>query len=66
VGTDNGQTSRLKQLNNTLRQRISHLVRKILSLSKKRKNYIGVIWYFVYHDNASLTPVISLALQDYP
>jgi peptide/nickel transport system substrate-binding protein len=35
-------------------QRISRLVRKTLSFSKKRENHIGAIWYFVHHYNASL------------
>jgi hypothetical protein len=39
VGKDSGQTSRIERLNNTLRQRISRLVRKMLSCSKKRENY---------------------------
>jgi IS1 family transposase len=54
VGKDSGQTSRIERLTNTLRQRISRLVRKTLSFSKKRENHIGAIWYFVHHDNASL------------
>jgi hypothetical protein len=54
VGKDSGQTSHIERLNNTLRQRISRLVRKTLSFSKKRENHIGAIWYFVHHYNASL------------
>jgi IS1 family transposase len=54
VGKASGQTSRIERLNNTLRQRISRLVRKALSFSKKVENHIGVIWYFVHHYNASL------------
>jgi IS1 family transposase len=54
VGKDSGQTSRIERLNNTLRQRISRLVRKPLSFSKKRENHIGAIWYFVHHYHASL------------
>jgi IS1 family transposase len=54
VGKDSGQTSRIERLNNTLRQRISRLVRKILSFSKKWENHIGVIWSFVHRYNASL------------
>jgi IS1 family transposase len=41
----------IERLNNTLRQRMSRLVRKTLSFSKKRENHIGAIWYFVHHDN---------------
>jgi IS1 family transposase len=54
VGKDSGQTSRIERLNNTLRQRISRLVRKTLSFSKKRENHIDAIWSFVHHYNASL------------
>ncbi len=38
----------------TLRQRVSRMVRKTLSFSKNVANYIGAIWYFVHHYNASL------------
>jgi IS1 family transposase len=54
VGKASGQTSHIERLNNTLRQRISRLVRKALSFSKKVENHIGAIWYFVHHYNASL------------
>ena len=37
----------IERLNNTLRQRISRLVRKSLSFSKKIENHIGAIWYFI-------------------
>jgi IS1 family transposase len=54
VGKESGQTSHIERLNNTLRQRISRLVRKTLSFSKKLENHIGAIWYFIHHYNASL------------
>jgi len=54
VGKESGQTSHIERLTNTLRQRISRLVRKTLSFSKKVENHIGAIWYFVHHYNASL------------
>lgn len=54
VGKDSGQTSHIERLNNTLRQRMSRLVRKALSFSKKIENHIGAIWYFVHAYNASL------------
>ncbi len=44
----------IERLNNTLRQRISRLVRKTRSFSKKLENHIGAIWYFIHHYNASL------------
>lgn len=38
----------------TLRQRVSRLVRKTLSFSKNLANHIGAIWYFIHHSNVSL------------
>lgn len=55
VGKETGQTSYIERFNNTLRQRVSRLVRKTLSFSKKLENHIGAIWLFIHHYNASLT-----------
>jgi len=55
VGKETGKTSYIERLNATLRQRISRLVRKTLSFSKKLVNHIGAIWYFVHHYNHSLS-----------
>ena len=52
VEKESGKTSYIERLNNTLRQRISRLVRKSLSFSKKLENHIGAIWYFVHHYNS--------------
>jgi insertion element IS1 protein InsB len=54
VGKESGGTSKIERFNNTMRQRISRLVRKTLSFSKKLVNHIGAIRLFVHHDNASL------------
>jgi IS1 family transposase/transposase-like protein len=54
VGKETGQTNHIERFNCTLRQRISRLVRKALSFSKKLENHIGAIWYFIHHYNASL------------
>lgn len=54
VGKETGKTSYIERFNNTMRQRISRLVRKTLSFSKKLENHIGAIWYFIHHYNASL------------
>ncbi len=54
VSKTSGLTNYIERLNCTLRQRISRLVRKTLSFSKKLENHIGVIWYFIHHYNASL------------
>ena len=34
--------------------RVSRLVRRTLSFSKKLDNHIGAIWYLIHHYNASL------------
>ena len=54
VGKETGKTSHIERFNCTMRQRISRLVRKTLSFSKKIENHIGAIWYFVHHYNAML------------
>lgn len=54
VGKETGKTSYIERLKNTFRQRIGRLVRKTLSFSKKLKNHIGAIWYFINHYNALL------------
>lgn len=57
VGKETGQTNHIERLNNTFRQRISRLVRKGLSFSKKLDNHIGAIWYFIQCYNTELTKV---------
>jgi IS1 family transposase len=54
VGKESGKTNHIEKFNNTLRQRISRLVRKTLSFSKKLENHIGAIWYFIHYYNAYL------------
>ena len=56
VGKESGQTNHIERFNNTMRQRISRLVRDTLSFSKKIENHIGAIWMFIHHYNASLVP----------
>ena len=51
VGKDSGLTSYIERFNNTLRQRVSRLVRKTLSFSKKLENHIGAIWTFIHEYN---------------
>lgn len=51
VGKETGKTNYIERFNCTLRQRISRLVRKTLSFSKKLENHIGAIWYFIHHYN---------------
>ena len=54
VVQETGKTSYIERFNNTLRQRVSRLVRKTLSFSKSLNNHIGAIWYFIHHYNLSL------------
>lgn len=54
VGKETGQTNHIERFNCTLRQRVSRLVRKTLSFSKKLSNHIGAIWYFIHHYNATI------------
>ncbi|XHX81185.1 MAG: IS1 family transposase [Stenomitos frigidus ULC029] len=69
VGKETGLTSYIERFNNTLRQRVSRLVRKTLSFSKDVNNHIAAIWNFIHHynerrrqliaRNRSLSPVLS-------
>ena len=45
------KTNHLARFNNTLRQRVSRLVREALSFSKKLANHIGAIKLFICHYN---------------
>src|SRR5262245_14112136 len=45
------KTNHSECFNNTLRQRVSRLVREKLSFSKKLANHIGAIKFFICHDN---------------
>ncbi|MFM2313357.1 MAG: hypothetical protein RLZZ04_2633 [Cyanobacteriota bacterium] len=53
VDKNSGFTSYIERFNCTLRQRISRLVRKSLSFSKKLDNHIAAIWNFIHHYNAT-------------
>ena len=59
VGKESGQTNHVERLNNTFRQRISRLVQKTLSFSKKIENHIGAIWLFFHHYNVSIHASIT-------
>jgi IS1 family transposase/transposase-like protein len=52
------KTNHIERFNNTLRQRVSRLVRGTLAFSKKLANHIGAIKFFLCHYN--LTRVASL------
>jgi insertion element IS1 protein InsB len=51
VDKGSGLTSYIERFNNTLRQRVSRLVRRTLSFSKKLDNHINAIWNFIHHYN---------------
>lgn len=61
VDKDSGFTSYIERFNCTLRQRVSRLVRKCLSFSKKLENHIAAIWNFVHHYNATRRRKLGLA-----
>jgi len=54
VGKETGQTNHIERSNCTLRQRISILVRKTLSFSKKQENHVVAIKYFIWNFNLAL------------
>jgi insertion element IS1 protein InsB len=45
------KTNHIERFNNTMRQRVSRLVRDTLAFSKKLANPIGAIKYFICHYN---------------
>ena len=45
------KTNHVEHFNNTLRQRVSRLVRETLSFSKKLANHVGAIKFFICHYN---------------
>ncbi|MFM7425548.1 MAG: IS1 family transposase [Elainella sp.] len=55
VSKQSGLTNYIERFNPTLRQRVSRLVRKALSFSRKVENPIGAIWYFIHHYNESIS-----------
>ena len=52
------QTNHIERFNNTLRQRVSRLVREALSFSKKLANHIGAIKLFICHYNLAKAPAL--------
>ena len=59
VGKETGLTSYIERFNNTLRQRVSRLVRKTLSFSKNLANHIAAIWNFIHHSNEQIRLQLS-------
>ncbi|BAU09987.1 IS1 transposase (plasmid) [Leptolyngbya sp. NIES-3755] len=58
VDKSSGLTSYIERFNNTLRQRVSRLVRKTLSFSKKVDNHIAAIWNFIHHYNEQQSSIL--------
>ena len=50
----------IERFNLTLRQRISRLVRKTLSFSKKIEAHIGAIWNFIHNYNAEIASKLAI------
>jgi insertion element IS1 protein InsB len=51
------KTNHIERFNNTLRQRVSRLVRSALSFSKKLANHVGAIKLFICHYNLTRATV---------
>jgi insertion element IS1 protein InsB len=54
------KTNHIERFNNTLRQRVSRLVRETLSFSKKLANHIGAIKHFMCHYNLMRTAALPV------
>jgi insertion element IS1 protein InsB len=54
------KTNHIERFNNTLRQRVSRLVRETLSFSKKLANHIGAIKHFICHYNLMRTTALPV------
>jgi insertion element IS1 protein InsB len=54
------KTNHIERFNNTLRQRLSRLVRETLSFSKKLAHHIGSIKYFICHYNLTRAAALSV------
>ena len=54
------KTNHIERFNNTLRQRVSRLVRDTLAFSKKLANHIGAIKYFICHHNLTRAPALPV------
>ena len=54
------KTHHIERFNNTMRQRVSRLVRETLSFSKKLVNHIGAIKFFICHYNLEKAPALPV------
>jgi insertion element IS1 protein InsB len=53
------QTNHIERFNNTLRQRVSRLVRCTLAFSKSVENHLGAIRYFICHYNLTRAALLA-------
>jgi insertion element IS1 protein InsB len=60
ITKDARKTNHIERFNNTLRQRLSRLVRDTLAFSKKLANHIGAIKYFICHYNLTRTAALPV------
>lgn len=61
-GKEEGHTNHVERFNNTLRQRVSRLVRQTLSFSKKLTNHVGAIWDLVHDYNKNIYEKLRTSL----
>jgi IS1 transposase len=54
------KANHIERFNNTLRQRVSRLVRETLAFSKKVAHHIGAIRYFICHYNLTRAAALPL------
>jgi insertion element IS1 protein InsB len=54
------KTNHIERFNNTLRQRVSRLVRETVSFSKKLAHHIGAIRYFICHYNLTRAAALPM------
>ena len=54
------KANHIERFKNTLRQRLSRLVRDTLSFSKKVENHIGAIKFFICHYNLEKAAALPL------
>ena len=52
-------TNHIERFNNTLRQRVSRVVRRTLTFSKNVENHIGAIRYFICDDNLTRSALLE-------
>jgi IS1 family transposase len=55
-----GKTTHIERCNNTLRQRVSRLVRQAPAFSKNRENHTGAVRDFICHDNLTRAQVLRV------